>query len=423
LDEAAAGMHIASYTSPPDLKKMEAALAAVVREKEEAVKAQQFEEAAHLRDREDGIRSAYEAAKQRWSSHKENRNAVVGRAEIADVVTRWTGIPVNRLLEGEGEKLLHLEDALNARVVGQEKIVEAIVRAIRRGRLGLKDPKRPIGSFIFLGPTGVGKTELVRALAEALFGDENAMIRLDMSEYMEKHSVSKLIGSPPGYVGFEEGGQLTERVRRRPYSVVLFDEMEKAHADVFNLLLQVLDDGMLTDSGGRRVDFRNTVVIMTSNLGAPTGRESKPVGFAAVSNDTAGRERMMTALRDTFRPEFINRVDDILIFSELDDVALHSISNHLLEEICDRLKALHSDIRLDFDSSVSDLIVREGYDVRCGARPLRRAVIRLVEDPLSSALLEGKFKSGDAVYATVADGRVIFSVRPLSNEENSSSNQ
>jgi ATP-dependent Clp protease ATP-binding subunit ClpC len=212
-------------------------------------------------------------------------------------------------------------------------------------------------------------------------------------------------------------------VRRRPYSVVLFDEMEKAHADVFNLLLQVLDDGMLTDSGGRRVDFRNTVVIMTSNLGAPTGRESKPVGFAAVSNDTAGRERMMTALRDTFRPEFINRVDDILIFSELDDVALHSISNHLLEEICDRLKALHSDIRLDFDSSVSDLIVREGYDVRCGARPLRRAVIRLVEDPLSSALLEGKFKSGDAVYATVADGRVIFSVRSLSNEENSSSNQ
>jgi len=420
LDEAAAGMHIASYTSPPDLKKMEAALAAVVREKEEAVKAQQFEKAAHLRDREDGIRGAYEAAKQQWSSRKENQNAVVGRVEVADVVTRWTGIPVSRLLEGEGEKLLHLEDTLNARVVGQEKVVEAIARAIRRGRIGLKDPKRPIGSFIFLGPSGVGKTELVRALAEALFGDENAMIRLDMSEYMEKHSVSKLIGSPPGYVGFEEGGQLTERVRRRPYSVVLFDEMEKAHPDVFNLLLQVLDDGMLTDSGGRRVDFRNTVVIMTSNLGAPTGRESKPVGFAAVSTDTAAKERMMSALRDTFRPEFINRVDDILIFSELDDASLHAIADHLLGEICNRLKELHRDIRLEFDSSVGDLIVQEGYDVRYGARPLRRAVIRLVEDPLSSALLEGKFKEGDSVYATVTDGHVIFSVRPSNNGESRS---
>ena len=264
------------------------------------------------------------------------------------------------------------------------------------------------------------KLSSVRALAEALFGDENAMIRLDMSEYMEKHSVSKLIGSPPGYVGFEEGGQLTERVRRRPYCVVLFDEMEKAHADVFNLLLQVLDDGMLTDSGGRRVDFRNSVVIMTSNLGAPTGRESKPVGFAAVSTDTVARERMMAALRDTFRPEFINRVDDILIFSELDDAALHAIANHLLDEIGGRLQELHSDIRLEFDAAVTDLVVREGYDVRYGARPLRRAVIRLVEDPLSSALLEGKFKSGDVVYATVTDGCVAFSVRPSNSKENHS---
>ena len=417
LDEAAAGMHIQSYTSPPDLKKMESSLAAVIREKEEAVKAQQFEEAAHLRDREDGIRCAYEAAKQRWSSCKETQNAVVGRTEIADVVTRWTGIPVSRLLEGEGEKLLHLEDVLNARVVGQKTVVEAIARAIRRGRLGLKDPKRPIGSFIFLGPTGVGKTELVRALAEALFGDENAMIRLDMSEYMEKHSVSKLIGSPPGYVGFDEGGQLTERVHRRPYSVVLFDEMEKAHTDVFNLLLQVLDDGMLTDSSGRQVDFRNTVVIMTSNLGAPSGREAKPVGFATVSTDTAAKERMMTALRDTFRPEFINRVDDILIFSQLDDAARLSIANHLLCEIRDRLEGLYSGVRLEFDSSVADLVVREGYDIRYGARPLRRAVIRLVEDPLSSALLEGKLKSGDAVRATVEEGRVIFSICPIDSGE------
>ena len=413
LDEAAAGMHIESYTSPPDLKKMESALAAVIRDKEEAVKSQNFEEAAHLRDREDGIRCAYETAKKNWSSHKENQNAIVGRSEIADVVTRWTGIPVSRLLEGEGEKLLHLEEALNRRVIGQEKIVDAVARAIRRGRLGLKDPKRPIGSFIFLGPTGVGKTELVRALAEALFGDENAMIRLDMSEYMEKHSASKLIGSPPGYVGFEEGGQLTERVRRRPYSVILFDEMEKAHADVFNLLLQVLDDGMLTDSSGRRVDFRNTVVIMTSNLGASSGREFKPVGFAAVSTDTAARERMMNALRDTFRPEFINRVDDVLIFSELDDTALHTITGHLLDEIGHRLNDLHRSIRLEFHPSVADLIVRDGYDARYGARPLRRAVIRLVEDPLSTALLEGRFKAGDVVQAIAEEGKVIFTVTPF----------
>ncbi len=414
VDEAASCLRISAHTSPPDLKAMESQLAATAREKEEAIKEQNFERAARLRDDEKRQKEAFEAAKIDWDQRKDTRAMVLEPSAIADVVTQWTGIPVSRLLEGEGEKLLHLEDTLKAKVIGQDKAVEAVARAMRRGRMGLKDPARPIGSFIFLGQTGVGKTQLSKALAVAMFGDENALIRLDMSEYMEKHSVSKLIGSPPGYVGFEEGGQLTEKIRRRPYAVVLFDEIEKAHPDVFNLLLQVLDDGRLTDAQGRRVDFRNTVIIMTSNLGASGNDGRKTLGFVggAVSDaaDTVLRERMMAALKETFRPEFINRVDDVIIFQKLGREEIRKIASLLLNEV--KVRALTVELGLSFDPSVAELIAAEGFDPAYGARPLKRAVVRLIEDALSTAMLEGHIKAGDQVIGSVADGKVVFASMP-----------
>ena len=410
IDEAASRIRIRAYTSPPDLKELEDQLASLSKEKEEAIKAQSFESAAALRDREQVLKKELEEKRSDWKKTQDEHSLSVTDNDIADIVTQWTSIPVNRLLEEESEKLLHLCELLDARVIGQERATAAVARAIRRGRTGLKDPRRPVGSFIFMGPTGIGKTELTKALAEVMFGDSTAMIRLDMSEYMEKHSVSKLIGSPPGYVGFEEGGQLTERIRRKPYSVVLFDEIEKAHPDVFNLLLQVLEDGILTDSQGRHVDFRNTIIILTSNVGASDMNAAKPLGFTAeersVSEAEAQKERMMKALRGTFRPEFLNRIDDIIIFNSLTREHIERIAGLMLSELAERIERL--EIKITFSSEITDLLLREGFDSVYGARPLRRAVVRLVEDAFSTEMLEGNIQAGDTVTATVRDNRVIF---------------
>ena len=412
IDEAASRLRISAHTSPPDLKETEERLASLSHEKEEAVSAQDFERAAALRDEEKTLRKSYEKAKKDWEATVQDKSLSVEECHIADVVTQWTGIPVSRLLEEEGERLLHLEEHLKGRVIGQDEAVSAVSRAIRRGRMGLKDPKRPIGSFIFLGPTGVGKTELCKALAELLFGDENAMIRMDMSEYMEKHSVSKLIGSPPGYVGFEEGGQLTEKIRRKPYSVVLFDEIEKAHPDVFNILLQVLEDGILTDSQGRKVDFKNTILIMTSNVGASamTSPARATLGFGESDTAPGGKAqtdaKVMEALKATFRPEFLNRIDDIIIFNRLGEEDIQAIATLLLAEVKRRIEGIG--IAIAFDDSVAALMAKEGFDPVYGARPLRRAIVRLVEDTFSGAMLEGRFKKGDRVTAKVDNGVVIF---------------
>ena len=412
VDEAASRLRISAHTSPPDLKASEERLAALAKEKEEAVSAQDFERAAALRDEEKNLRESYEKEMESWKSGVGDTALILTDKEIADVVTQWTGIPVSSLLEEESERLLRLEELLGARVIGQDEAVSSIAKAIRRGRMGLKDPRRPIGSFIFLGPTGVGKTELTKALAELLFGDPNAMIRLDMSEYMEKHSVSKMIGSPPGYVGFEEGGQLTERIRRKPYSVVLFDEIEKAHPDVFNILLQVLEDGVLTDAQGRRVDFKNTVLILTSNVGAAalTAKAKGVFGFAQESDAAADKKatdgKVMEALKSTFRPEFLNRIDDIIIFNKLTEENIRAIATLMLNEVGARIRALG--IAVTFDESVAQAVAAEGFDPVYGARPLRRAIVRMVEDTFSGAMLEGTVKAGDTVVATVKDGKIVF---------------
>ena len=412
VDEAASKLRISAHTSPEGLKETEQRIATLKREKEEAISAQDFEKAAKLRDEEKNAEEAYQKAKTEWENEVKGQALTVTATDIADVVTQWTGIPVSRLMEEESERLLHLEELLGKRVIGQDAAVSAVAKAIRRGRMGLKDPKRPIGSFIFLGPTGVGKTELTKALAELLFGDPNAMIRLDMSEYMEKHSVSKLIGSPPGYVGYEEGGQLTEKIRRRPYSVVLFDEIEKAHPDVFNILLQVLEDGVLTDSQGRKVDFKNTILIMTSNVGASalTGPAKGTLGFSEKpeeeNTEKVAHDRVMDALKATFRPEFLNRIDDIIIFNRLTEEDIKKIAHLMLSEVGARIHDLG--IEITFDDSVAALMAKEGFDAVYGARPLRRAIVRLVEDPFSGEMLEGKIKAGDKVNAVEKDGKVEF---------------
>lgn len=410
IDEAASRLRISAHTSPAELKDLEQKLQSLSHEKEEAISAQDFERAAHLRDEEQKLKAEYDAKKNEWERTKSDKDLSVGEGDIADIVTQWTGIPVNRLLEEESEKLLHLDELLKARVIGQDAAVTAVSRAIRRGRMGLKDPRRPVGSFIFMGPTGIGKTELAKALAEVMFGDRSAMIRLDMSEYMEKHSVSKLIGSPPGYVGYEEGGQLTERIRRRPYSVVLFDEIEKAHPDVFNILLQVLEDGVLTDSQGRHVDFRNTILILTSNVGASELAGAKSLGFTSgnesENDEKIRRDRMMNALKSTFRPEFLNRIDDIIIFNSLGKEDIEAIALLMLEDVIKRIEELGIHIR--FDASVPALLAKEGFDPTYGARPLRRAVVRLVEDAVSTEILEGRIHAGDSIAARAEDGKLIF---------------
>lgn len=409
IDEAASRLRIRAHTSPDGIKTKEEKLKSVCQEKESAILAQEFERAATLRDREQALKKEIEDERSHWRSAQDALELCVEESDIAEVVTQWTGIPVHNLLTEEEERLLNLEENLKSRVIGQNNAVAAVAKAIRRGRIGLGDPRRPIGSFIFMGPTGIGKTELARALAEVMFGSESALIRLDMSEYMEKHSVSKLIGSPPGYVGFEEGGQLTEKIRRKPYSVVLFDEIEKAHSDVFNILLQVLEDGRLTDSQGRQVDFKNTILILTSNVGASELSAAKTLGFvsdAPENEETERRERMMRALRSTFRPEFLNRIDEVIIFNSLSREDIAKIAHLMLDDVKERSNNIG--ISLSFSPKVAELLANKGFDVNRGARPLRRTVMRLVEDTLSSDLLEGKFVAGDSVKAIVKDGKILF---------------
>lgn len=404
IDEAASRVRLRTTVAPVDLKQMEEEINHVKMEKEAAIKAQEFEQAARLRDQEQQLRNELEKQKSDWTAQRDTGQFAVVEEDIAHIVASWTGIPVKRMVEEESEKLLKLEDELHGRVIGQDEAVKAVSKSIRRARAGLKDPKRPIGSFIFLGPTGVGKTELAKALAEVLFDDENAMVRIDMSEYMEKHTVSRLIGAPPGYVGYEEGGQLTERVRRRPYCVVLLDEIEKAHPEVFNILLQVLDDGRLTDAQGRTVDFRNTVIIMTSNVGAGFLDKDKALGFTAAAetkeqNYDRMKDRVLEAMKHTFRPEFLNRLDDSIVFHSLNEEHLTQIIDLMIVKVRERLE--ENGIDLEVNEAAKKLIAEEGFDPAYGARPLKRAIQRLVEDQLAEEVIKGSLKEGDKALVTV----------------------
>lgn len=408
IDEAGSKVRLRSYTTPPNLKELEAKLEAIRHEKNAAVQSQEFEKAASFRDKEQKMKEELETTKTEWKEKQGKQESEVTVNDIAEVVAMWTGIPVAKIAETETAKLLNMEELLHERVIGQKEAVTAISRAIRRARAGLKDPKRPIGSFIFLGPTGVGKTELARALAEAMFGDEDAMIRIDMSEYMEKHATSRLVGSPPGYVGYDEGGQLTEKVRRKPYSVVLLDEIEKAHPDVFNILLQVLEDGRLTDSKGRTVDFRNTVVIMTSNVGAETLKQNRYVGFNLQDGERDYEDMkstMLEALKKAFRPEFLNRVDEMIVFHSLEKEHLREIVTLMSNELTKRLA--EQDIALELTDEAKMKISEEGYDPDYGARPLRRALQKHVEDRLSEELLSGTVLTGGKVIVDVEDGEFV----------------
>ena len=410
IDEAAARVRIHVFTEPLDMREQEERLDALTKEIEEAVSSENFEKAAELRDQKKRLQNDMAARRQEWETRRDEKSGTVGEEEVAGVVSAWTGIPVQRMTEGEAARLMRLEDTLRKRVIGQDEAVAAVARAVRRARAGLKDPRRPIGSFIFLGPTGVGKTELCKALAEALFGDENSMIRIDMSEYMEKHTVSRMIGSPPGYVGFDEGGQLTEKVRRHPYSVLLFDEVEKAHPDVFNVLLQILEDGRLTDGQGRVVDFKNTVIVMTSNAGAHLLKKQRTMGFGSAADTAKGYEAMKTSIMDevkqVFRPEFINRVDEMIVFHELERADIERIAALMLDDVRKRLA--EQGVQLEVEPEAVSLLASEGYDPLYGARPLRRAIQRLVEDALSDELLLGNIRLGGRVRMSVIDGRLTF---------------
>ena len=414
MDEAASRVRMEQEEPSKELKSLEEKINALSKDKDAAINAQDFEKAAQLRDIEKDYKEQVEIERdKRRKNNQEHRD--VNAEDIAAVVSGWTGIPVTRLTEDEGQRLLHMEDILHKRVVGQDEAVKAVARAIRRGRVGLKDPKRPIGSFLFLGPTGVGKTELCKSLAEAMFGDENAMIRIDMSEYMERHTVSRLIGSPPGYVGHDEGGQLTEKVRRKPYSVVLFDEIEKAHEDVWNIMLQILDDGRITDSQGRTVDFKNTVIVMTSNIGAKalTAAGAK-LGFdaddkkAEADADAAyaqAKETVLAELRQTFRPEFLNRIDDIIVFRALTEQNIEEVARRMLKTVADRMETM--DIHLDASDEAVKELAKEGFDPKYGARPLRRAIQSKVEDAVAEKMLDGTLKTGDTAKLAVEDDKLV----------------
>ena len=430
IDEAASRAKLKTYTEPDSLKELEEQIEEMQKDKEEAVRTQKFEKAADLRDKEKELKEKYEKEQKKWKNKNNKSVTNITEENIAEVIASWTGIPAKKITEDENEKLKNLEKNLHARVIGQNEAVEAVAKAIRRGRVGLKDPKRPIGSFLFLGPTGVGKTELSKALAETLFGDENALIRIDMSEYMEPHSVSKLIGSPPGYVGFDEGGQLTEKIRRKPYSVILFDEIEKAHPDVMNMLLQILEDGRLTDSQGRTVNFKNTVIIMTSNIGARLITDKKSLGFSqeAVIKNLDGKESsknteekaklekqnkeyeetkkaVMEELKRELRPEFINRIDEIIVFHKLTDEEISQIIDLMLKEVQNRLQA--QKIKIEIEPEVKELIASKGIDKAFGARPLRRTIQNMLEDKLAEEILDGNLKKNKTTKIGVKDGEIV----------------
>ncbi len=414
VDEAASKVRLRSFTTPPELKELEDRIKSMGEEMASAVNSQEFERAAEIRDEKNKLASQLEEQRRAWKDKNSRVTGEVTEQEIAQIVSQWTGIPVVQITQEEGQRLLHMEEELHARIVGQNEAVSAIAKAIRRGRAGLKDPKRPTGSFIFLGPTGVGKTELCKTLAATMFGDENAMIRLDMSEYMEKHTISRLVGSPPGYVGYDEGGQLTEKVRRRPYSVVLFDEIEKAHPDVFNMLLQILEDGILTDSQGRRVDFKNCIIIMTSNVGAKQIAQTGggTLGFAPSAGETMDerkiKDAVMGELKNMFRPEFLNRVDDIIVFHQLTKENIDEIARRMLIGLSKRVKEL--EINLTFSSEAVEAIGKAGFDPVYGARPLRRAIQQQIEDKLSEKMLEGKIKVGENYICNYENGEFLFNV-------------
>ena len=416
MAEAASQVRMTAEASSPDLKALEEKIAALHREKSEAVTAQDFEKAAQLRDIEKDYQEQVEIERDNWRKQMAQNRGSVTADDVAKVVAGWTGIPVTRLTEDESMRLLKLEEKLHQRVVGQDEAVNAVAKAIRRSRVGLKDPKRPIGSFLFLGPTGVGKTELCKTLAEAMFGDENAMVRIDMSEYMEKHTVSRLVGSPPGYVGHEEGGQLTEKVRRKPYSVVLFDEIEKAHEDVWNILLQILEDGIVTDSQGRKVDFKNTIIVMTSNVGAKNiTADAARLGFDGGDKDEKEseeahfgriRDAVMADLKRTFRPEFLNRIDEIIVFRQLTEDNIRQIARRMLDVTGARMA--QQGITLEADDDAVAELARDGFDPQYGARPLRRAIQSMVEDAVAEKMLEGELKSGDTAHVRLKDGKVVI---------------
>ena len=411
IDEASSRVRLKCFTAPSDLKDLERSLEDLHKMKEDAIADQNFEKAASIRDEENKLKEELNSKKEAWQMENSKNTQTVTEEEIAAIIGAWTGIPVNRLAQEETERLKNLESVLHNRVIGQADAVQAVSRAIRRGRVGLKDPKRPVGSFIFSGPTGVGKTELSKALAEALFGDDSLLIRIDMSEYMEKHSVSRLVGSPPGYVGYEEGGQLTEKVRRKPYSVILFDEIEKAHPDVFNMLLQILDDGRLTDSTGRTVDFQNTVIIMTSNVGAREITEPKRLGFGSMEENAARdyedmKKNVMSELKKTFRPEFLNRVDDIIVFHPLSRGEIKKIAALMLNETSKRLE--QTGIKVSFTDEVADSMAEKGYDKTFGARPLKRTIQEQIEDKLAEAILDGRVGEGDSITVSFSDGQIAI---------------
>ena len=409
LDEAASRARLKNMTPPPSLKALEDTIAQTEKEKEEAVRTQDFERAAALRDEEKQQKAHLEEQKEQWALSRGRISGAIGLEDIAQVAALLTGIPVAQMTEDEAVRLAHLEEELHRRVVGQEEAVRAVAKAIRRGRVGLKDPNRPVGSFLFLGPTGVGKTELAKALAQGVFGEEKSLIRLDMSEYMERHSVSKLVGSPPGYVGYEEAGQLTEKVRRRPYCVLLFDEIEKAHPDVFNLLLQVLDDGILTDSQGRRVDFKNTIIIMTSNVGASQLQNKRPLGFGGAQGEEEDRQmkkELLAQLKKAFRPEFLNRIDDTIVFTRLQKDEIRQIAARLMDQVVERLR--QAGLEASYDDALLDHLAESGFDPDYGARPLRRAIQSQIEDLAAMELLEGHVKKGEHVLFTLRDGEVLL---------------
>ena len=413
IDEAASKVRLKENTPPMSIKELEEKIQSIDKEKEEAIRGQDFEKAAKVRDEQDKLKRKLETVKNEWRTSSSKYYDLVDADAVAEVLSLWTGVPVNKIVEEEAEKLLNLEEILHKRVVGQNEAVDSISKAIRRSRAGLKDPNRPIGSFLFLGPTGVGKTELSKALAEAHFGDENQIIRIDMSEYMEKHSVSRMIGSPPGYIGHDEGGQLTEKVRKQPYSVVLFDEIEKAHPDVFNILLQILDEGRLTDSKGRSVDFKNTIIIMTSNVGATKIKQQKSLGFTTTSNEEKEadeyekmKECIMSELKKQFRPEFLNRIDDIIVFHALNEEHISQIVILMAEQVVKRLKEM--DINLEMEDEAISLIAKSGIDLEYGARPLKRAIQKKLEDELSEAILRGEVKKGSSIVAKIKNNKVVF---------------